>query len=151
MNDWHLYFSFSNGLPDGKGDIKYVRLFTIIACIILLVACINFMNLATARSEQRVKEVGVRKTLGAGRKILISQFLSESLMLAFVSVLVSIVIVYFVIPSFNSLVGKELTMRLNDWRHVGALVVVALVCGLLAGSYPAFTCHHSTLSRCLKE
>jgi ABC-type antimicrobial peptide transport system permease subunit len=138
MNDWHLYYSFSNGSPDGNGQIRYVRLFTIIACIILLVACINFMNLATARSEQRVKEVGVRKTLGAGRRILISQFLSESLMLAFVSVLVSILIVYFVIPAFNSLVGKELTMRLTDWRHIGALVAVTLTCGLLAGSYPAF-------------
>jgi putative ABC transport system permease protein len=138
MNDWHLYHSFSNGSPDGNGRIKYVRLFTIIACIILLVACINFMNLATARSEQRVKEVGVRKTLGAGRRILISQFLSESLMVAFVSVLVSIAIVYFVIPAFNSLVGKELTLRLNDWWHIGALVAVTLTCGLLAGSYPAF-------------
>jgi putative ABC transport system permease protein len=138
MSDWHLYNSFSNGRPDGNGQIKYVRLFTIIACIILLVACINFMNLATARSEQRVKEVGVRKTLGAGRRILISQFLSESLMMAFVSVLVSIVIVYFVLPPFNSLVGKELALRLDDWRHISALLVVTLTCGLLAGSYPAF-------------
>jgi putative ABC transport system permease protein len=138
MNDWHLYHSFSNGSPDGNGQIKYVRLFTIIACIILLVACINFMNLATARSEQRVKEVGVRKTLGAGRRILISQFLSESLMLSFVSVLVSVVIVYFVLPSFNSLVAKELTLRLNNWQHIGALAAVTLTCGLLAGSYPAF-------------
>ena len=138
MNDWHLYYSFSNGTPDGGGQIKYVRLFTIIACIILLVACINFMNLATARSEQRVKEVGVRKTLGAGRSTLISQFLSESLVLAFVSVLVSIAIVYFVIPGFNSLVEKQLTLRLTDWRHIGALAAVTLTCGLLAGSYPAF-------------
>ncbi|HMJ70411.1 MAG TPA: ABC transporter permease [Cyclobacteriaceae bacterium] len=138
MNDWHLHHSFSNGSQDGGGQIKYVRLFTIIACIILLVACINFMNLATARSEQRIKEVGVRKTLGAGRRILISQFLSESLVLAFVSVVVALAIVYFVIPGFNSLVGKELTMRLNDWWHIGALVAVTLTCGLLAGSYPAF-------------
>jgi putative ABC transport system permease protein len=138
MNDWHLYNSFSNGSPDGNGQIRYVRLFTLIACIILLVACINFMNLATARSEQRVKEVGVRKTLGAGRSMLVSQFLSESLMLAFVSVGVSVAIVYLVIPSFNSMVGKELTLRLNDEWHIGALVIVTLTCGLLAGSYPAF-------------
>lgn len=138
MNDWHLYHSFSNGSQDGNGQIKYVRLFTLIACIILIVACINFMNLATARSEQRVKEVGVRKTLGAGRRTLISQFLSESLMLAFVSVMVSIAIVYFVLPAFNSLVGKELTLRLNDGWHIGALLLVTLTCGLLAGSYPAF-------------
>lgn len=138
MNDWHLYSSFSNGSSDGKGQIKYVRLFTIIACIILLVACINFMNLATARSEQRVKEVGVRKTLGAGRRTLITQFLSESLMLAFASVVLAIVIMYFVIPPFSSLVGKELALRLNDWRHVGSLLAVTVTCGLLAGSYPAF-------------
>jgi putative ABC transport system permease protein len=138
MSDWHLYNSFSNGRPDGNGQIKYVRLFTIIACIILLVACINFMNLATARSEQRVKEVGVRKTLGAGRRILISQFLSESLIMAFVSVLVSIAIVYFVLPPFNSLVGKELELRLDDWTHISALLAVTLTCGLLSGSYPAF-------------
>lgn len=138
MSDRHLYYSFSNGTPDGNGAIKYVRLFTTIACIILLVACINFMNLATARSEQRVKEVGVRKTLGAGRRVLILQFLSESLMLAFVSVIVSTLIVYFVIPGFNSLVEKELTLRLNDWRHIGALMSVTVISGVLAGSYPAF-------------
>jgi len=138
MNDWHLYYSFTNGKPDGKGQIRYVRLFTLVACIILLVACINFMNLATARSEQRVKEVGVRKTLGAARRLLILQFLSESLMLAFVSVLLSIAIVYFTVPIFNVMVGKELAMRLNDGRHIGGLVVVTLTCGLLAGSYPAF-------------
>jgi predicted permease len=138
MNDWHLYNHFSNGQQDGDGQIKYVRLFTIIACIILLVACINFTNLATARSEQRVKEVGVRKTLGAGRGKLIVQFISESLMLAFISVLLSIAIVYFAIPSFNTLVGKELTIRLFDLQHIGALLAVTLTCGLLAGSYPAF-------------
>lgn len=138
MSDWHLYNSFSNGTPDGNGQIRYVRLFTIIACIILVVACINFMNLATARSEQRVKEVGVRKTLGAGRRILISQFLVESLILAFVSVFVSLIIVYFILPSFNMLVGKELALRLNDAWHIGALLAVSVVCGLLAGSYPAF-------------
>lgn len=138
MNDWHLYNSFSNGRADGNGQIRYVRLFTLIACIILVVACINFMNLATARSEQRVKEVGVRKTLGAGRSILVSQFLTESLMLALASVMVAVLIMYFVLPSFNTLVGKELTLRLTDGVHIGALVLVTLTCGLLAGSYPAF-------------
>jgi predicted permease len=138
MNDWHLYNHFTNGQQDGDGQIKYVRLFATIACIILLVACINFMNLATARSEQRIKEVGVRKTLGAGRGKLISQFISESIMLALVSVLLAIAMVYFAIPAFNSLVGKELTLRLGDVRHLGALMIVTLTCGLLAGSYPAF-------------
>jgi predicted permease len=138
MNDWHLYNHFSNGQQDGQGQIQYVRLFTIIACIILLVACINFMNLATARSERRIKEVSVRKTLGAGRGKLISQFMSESFMLAFVSVLLSIVIVYVALPAFNGWVGKALTIRLGDFRHMGMLVTLTLTCGLLAGSYPAF-------------
>jgi putative ABC transport system permease protein len=138
MNDWHLYNHFSNGQQDGDGQIQYVRLFTIIACIILLVACINFMNLATARSAQRAKEVGVRKTLGAGRSKLISQFLFESLALAFVSVLLSVALVYIALPTFNAWVGKGLTIRLDDVRHLGALLTIILTCGLLAGSYPAF-------------
>jgi putative ABC transport system permease protein len=138
MNDWHLHNHFTNGVQDAEGQIKYVKLFTVIACIILVVACINFMNLATARSEQRAKEVGVRKTLGAGRQTLILQFIGEAVMMTFVSVLVALAIVYFALPAFNSLVGKEIIMRLSNPLHIGALLTVTLVCGLLAGSYPAF-------------
>ncbi|MBT1697647.1 ABC transporter permease [Fulvivirgaceae bacterium PWU4] len=138
MNDWHLYNHFANGVRDNEGQIKYVKLFAAIACIILVVACINFMNLATARSGPRAKEVGVRKTLGAARRTLISQFIGESVMLAFVSVLIAIVIAYCTLPAFNSLVGKELTIQLTNPWHTGTLAVITLVCGLLAGSYPAF-------------
>ena len=80
MNDWHLYDEFENGKQTGGGRIEYVRLFSIIAWIILLIACINFMNLATARSEKRAREVGVRKVLGAGKKSLIFQFIGEALL-----------------------------------------------------------------------
>lgn len=138
LSDWHLYYSFTNGKPDGNGQVRYVQLFTTIACIILLVACINFMNLATARSDQRAKEVGVRKTLGAGRKTLVSQFMLESLMLAVASSLIALVMVYFALPAFNQLVGKELSLQFYGGWHIPALAVVTLSCGLLAGSYPAF-------------
>ena len=82
MNDWHLRDEFDNGKQTGGGQIEYVRLFSIIAWIILLIACINFMNLATARSEKRAREVGVRKVLGAGKKNLIFQFIGEALFMA---------------------------------------------------------------------
>jgi hypothetical protein len=108
MSEWYVYNHFTNGVQDGQGRIKYVKIFSIVACIILVVACINFMNLATARSEKRAKEVGVRKTLGAGRRILITQFMSESLMLSLVSVLAAIGIIYVALPAFNAIVGKEL-------------------------------------------
>jgi len=137
MSEWHLYNHFTNGVQDGEGRIKYVKIFSIVACIILVVACINFMNLATARSESRAKEVGVRKTLGAGRRILITQFMSESLMLALISVLAAIGIIYLSLPTFNAIVGKELTLHWTNPWHVGTLLSITLVCGLFAGSYPA--------------
>ena len=137
MNEWHLYDHFANGVQDDGGKIKYVKIFSIVACIILIVACINFMNLATARSEQRAKEVGVRKTLGAGRRILILQFMAESVVLAFISVLVALAIVYLTLPTFNAVVDKELTIQLTNPWHIGTLLFITLTCGLLAGSYPA--------------
>jgi putative ABC transport system permease protein len=137
MSDWHLYDHFTNGVQDGQGRIKYVKIFFIVACIILLVACINFMNLATARSEQRAKEVGVRKTLGARRRSLIRQFMGEAVILAFVSVIVSVGIVLLTLPAFNSVVGKELTLKWTNPWHIGTLLFITLSCGVLAGSYPA--------------
>lgn len=138
MNDWHLYNHFTNGFQDNEGQIKYVKLFAAIACIILVVGCINFMNLATARSGRRAKEVGVRKTLGAGKQNLISQFIGEAMVLSFISVLFAVAIVYITLPAFNAMVGKELMMRLSDPWHIGTLAAVTILCGLLAGSYPAF-------------
>ncbi len=102
MNDWNLHNNFVNGKEEG-GKIRYVKLFSTIAWIILLIACINFMNLSTARSEQRAKEVGVRKVMGAGKGKLIMQFIGESMVMAFIAVLASVGFLYLLLPAFNSL------------------------------------------------
>lgn len=137
MNDWNLYSNFTNGKADG-GKIGYVRLFSAIAWIILLIACINFMNLSTARSEQRAKEVGVRKVMGAGKGKLVVQFIGESLIMSFLSVLVAVGLLYLLLPAYNSLVEKQLVISLLNPLHLGFLLVTGMVTGLIAGSYPAF-------------
>jgi putative ABC transport system permease protein len=137
MSRWRLYDSWQNG-KEVEGRIKYVKLFSLIAWIILIIACINFMNLSTARSEQRAKEVGVRKVLGAGKNKLIFQFIGESLMMAFLSAIFSVVLIFLALPSFNNLVEKHLAMGLHNPFHIGALILIALICGIVAGSYPAF-------------
>ena len=136
MKDWHLKDQFTDGKQSG-GRIEYVRLFTFIAWIILLIACINFMNLATARSERRAREVGVRKVLGAGRPWLIAQFIGEAIFLSVLSVLLGLLLISLVLPLFNLLVGRQLTIGLENPRHLLALLGIALACGLVAGSYPA--------------
>lgn len=136
MNKWRLYSDFKNGKNTG-GMIEYVRLFTIIALIILLIACVNFMNLSTARSEKRAKEVGVRKTLGSGKKQLILQFFFESMILAFIAFILSIGIVYLLLPSFNTLVDKHLSLNLAQPIFWPGSVAIILITGIVAGSYPA--------------
>ncbi len=138
MSRWRLYDSWGSNGKEVEGRIKYVRLFSLIAWIILIIACINFMNLSTASSEQRAKEVGVRKVLGAGKNKLIFQFIGESLMMAFLSAIFSVVLIFLALPSFNNLVEKHLSMGLGNPFHIGALIVIALICGIVAGSYPAF-------------
>ena len=136
MRKWRLYSDFKEGRNTG-GMIEYVRLFTIIAIIILLIACVNFMNLSTARSEKRAKEVGIRKTLGSDKRQLVVQFFFESLILSIIAFLFSIGFVYLVLPSFNLLVNKQLNLHLSDpLMLAGAFVIVAFT-GLVAGSYPA--------------
>lgn len=137
MNDWHLRSNFVNGVQDG-GNIKYVRLFSIIALIILLIACINFMNLATARSGQRSREVGVLKVMGAGKNGLIGKFIGESLLMSFIAVISAIVLLYAVLPFYNELVQKQLALNLFQPLHFICLLVIGVVAGLIAGSYPAF-------------
>jgi predicted permease len=137
MNDWHLRDNYTNGAPDG-GQITAVRLFAAIAWIILLIACINFMNLATARADQRAREIGVRKTLGAVRTTLISQFLAETLVLSFLAVLLSVLFVYLALPYFNILFEKQLVFDPLSPAHLAGLLVIGTLCGLIAGSYPAF-------------
>ncbi|MBO9594219.1 MAG: ABC transporter permease [Niabella sp.] len=136
MKRWHLYNDFKEGKNVG-GMIEYVRLFMIVAAIILLIACVNFMNLSTARSEKRSKEVGIRKTLGAGKLKLVLQFFSESMMLVLIAFLVSVGIVLLLLPYFNQLVNKKLALDFSQpvfW--LGSLAII-LVTGILAGSYPA--------------
>ena len=136
MNDWRLHSKFEEGKQIG-GRIQNVRTFSIIAWIILLIACINFMNLATARSEKRAREVGVRKVLGAGKKILIAQFIGEAMVMALLSLLIAVAIIYFILPSFNTLVEKQLQIGLDNPLHLLSLLLIGLICGLVAGSYPA--------------
>jgi putative ABC transport system permease protein len=136
MKDWRLRWNFENGKQSG-GRIQYVRLFTIIAWVILLIACINFMNLSTARSEKRAKEIGVRKVLGAGRGSLTVQFMGEAIMLSFLAVLWSVLITLATLPAFNLLVEKQLNAGLTQPLHLIALFIITLICGLLSGSYPA--------------
>ncbi|MBC7919785.1 MAG: ABC transporter permease, partial [Ferruginibacter sp.] len=137
VNEWRLYDKFQDGKQAG-GRIKYVKLFTLIAWIILLIACVNFMNLATARSEQRAREVGVRKVLGADQRMLVGQFMGESLVMSSVAVLVAVGLVYAALPGFNALVEKKLTFNVFDPVYAGGLLAIGLVSGLIAGSYPAF-------------
>ena len=137
MREWHLYDEFANGKETGGGAIKQVRLLNLIAWIVLFIACINFMNLATARSEKRAKEIGVRKVLGSGRRRLIFQFIGEALMMSAIATLVAAIIVVITLPAFNALTQKQLSLGLANPVHLIALVAIAIICGLLAGSYPS--------------
>jgi putative ABC transport system permease protein len=137
MKDWHLYTDFKNGKAVG-GFIDYVRMFSIIGILVLLIACINFMNLSTARSEKRAREVGVRKAIGSQRKDLIVQFLAESLLITFIAFLFSILIVQLVIPSFNELTGGFIAIPYTNPLFWGIMLLYVAVTGLLAGSRPAF-------------
>ena len=136
MERWRLYSEFNDGINTG-GYIKYVKLFGILGIIILLIACINFMNLSTARSEKRAKEVGVRKAMGFGRRELIGQFLSESLVISFIALTLALLIVELVLPSFNKLTEKEVSLQLSNPLFWGIMLVFTIFTGLVAGSYPA--------------
>ena len=131
-----LYSDFENGKEVG-GRIDLIRMFGIIAAIILIIACINFMNLSTARSEKRAKEVGIRKVVGARKTALVIQFLGESILISFLAALLALVIVLVALPSFSTLIEKPLSLELtNLWFWIAALGVI-LFTGVLAGSYPA--------------
>ncbi len=136
MGKWHLYGDFKNGINTG-GRIQYIWLFGIVGLFVLLLACINFMNLSTARSEKRAKEVGVRKAIGSGRRQLIAQFFSESFMVVILAFFLSLVLVVLALPFFNEVADKKLLML---WSNPVFWLMGLLVCiftGLLAGSYPA--------------
>lgn len=136
-NDWRLHSEYKNGVRSG-GRIRIVTMFTSIAWIVIILACINFMNLSTARSEQRAREVGVRKVLGSGKSMLIGQFLAEALLMSFLATLLAVGVLYLVLPAFNQMVEKQVALNLFSPVHLGSLLLIALLCGLIAGSYPAF-------------
>lgn len=138
LKDWYLRFDFKDGRYNGGGRIAYVRLFIIIACFILLLACINFMNLSTARATQRAREVGVKKVLGAGRKNLVAQFIGESVLLSLLSAAIALLIVILVLPAFNAFLKKTIAIDYADGLSVFVFVAIVLITGVLAGSYPAW-------------
>jgi len=134
----HLHSDLENEIAP-TGNIAYVYIFSAIAAFILLIACINFMNLATARAASRAKEVGLRKVIGAQRSQLVKQFLGESLFYTALALLLAIALVEFFLPIFNELTGKQITSRyLNNWSVVFGLLAITAFVGILAGSYPAF-------------
>jgi predicted permease len=132
----YLYSNWDNGKQNG-GRIEYVRIFSVVAIIILLIACINFMNLATARSLRRAREIGVRKVVGAGKRQLVAQFIGESMFVSFLAILVSLTIVALILPSFNTLTEKHLSINLTDPSFLLILLGLTLVTGVISGSYPA--------------
>ncbi len=136
MNKWYLYSEFQNGINTG-GRIEQVWLFGTIGVFVLLLACINFMNLSTARSEKRAKEVGIRKSIGSVRSQLVSQFFSESLVVAFISFLMALLAVQLMLPMFNQVADKRLTMPWGSGTFWLAGIAFSLFTGLIAGSYPA--------------
>jgi predicted permease len=137
ISKWRLYSNFENGKNAG-GIIEYVQLFTAIAVFVLIIACINFMNLATARSESRAREVGIRKSVGSRRKDLIFQFLGESILITFLSSMVAIVLVELVLPSYNTLVNKNIVIDYSSPLLWAGAIAWVVIIGFIAGSYPAF-------------
>ncbi|MGC3944447.1 MAG: ABC transporter permease [Chryseolinea sp.] len=136
MNDWHLHVNFN----DGSGDpprMQYVWMFGTIGIFVLALACINFMNLSTARSEMRSKEVGVRKVMGSIRTQLIRQFLSESLMIVIIGALIALVIAWIVLPAFNDVIGKQIQLPWSEPLFYVSIFSFVSLTALLAGSYPA--------------
>ena len=136
MSKWNLYSQFKNGVNTG-GNIQYVWLFGIIGIFVLLLACINFMNLATARSEKRAKEVGIRKAIGSMRWQIIKQFFAESYLVVVLAFVLSLILVVLLLPLFNEVSGKKIDMPWRNPLFWISSVVFMLITGLLSGSYPA--------------
>lgn len=136
FDEKYLYSHFKNGRIDG-GRIEYVHIFSITAIFILLIACINFMNLTTARSVKRAKEIGIRKVVGAMRASLMKQFIGEAVMLCFLSVIIAILLTIAILPLFNGLTGKNIVFPYPNYPFWLAVFGLTVVTGFIAGSYPA--------------
>lgn len=134
FSDVYLHNNYNGNTKNGR--IEYVNLFSLLAIFVMIIACINFMNLSTAKAARRFKEVGIKKVVGAGRRQLIFQFLTESFLLAVFAMLIAIIISLLLLPAFNQLTGKAITLHLSAELIVGILLIT-LITGLLAGSYPA--------------
>lgn len=131
----YLFNHYENGVQAG-GRIEYVKLFSIIAIFILVIACINFMNLSTAKASRRIKEVGIKKVVGAGRRTLILQYMGESLVMAFLSLIIGILFVFLLLPAFKEITGKDLQLHFNTSIIISIISITAIT-GFIAGSYPA--------------
>lgn len=138
MSKWRLYSNFNDKGEEAGGRSDYVQLFTAIAIVILIIACINFMNLATARSEKRAKEVGIRKSLGTTRSKLIYQFISESILITAIAFLIAVLLTELALPFYNNLVQKQLFIDYTSPLFWIASIGIILLLGLISGSYPAF-------------
>ncbi|WP_436516026.1 ABC transporter permease [Ekhidna sp. To15] len=147
-SEQYLYGNYTNGVQDG-GRIEYVRLFSIIAIFILIIACINFMNLSTARASKRAHEVGVRKAIGADRQTLIRQFIGESMLITFFSMTLAYLLVIVLLPQFNLITDKHIALELTTELLLFSAITV-VVTGLLAGSYPALYLTHFNPVKVLK-
>ena len=128
FGEQYLHGKFVNGRPSG-GRIEYVKIFSLVAVFIIIIACINFTNMATARAVNRAKEVGIRKVVGAQRKSLILQFLAESMLITATGMFVAIAVVFMTLPFFNALVGKQIELYLNDSTLIGSMVFIILITG----------------------
>jgi putative ABC transport system permease protein len=137
LEDWRLHWSFENGKVSG-GRIVHVVVFCITGLFVLIMACVNYMNIATARATKRTREIGVRKMTGATQKMLIRQFLTESMMITCISAFISLMLAYLILPLFNSLIGINLTIAFSDPTLLLGLLFICVYAGLLAGGYPAF-------------
>jgi len=137
MSKWHLYSAFENHVAVTSEQMKFIWLYGMIGVFVLLLACINFMNLSTARSEKRAKEVGIRKAVGSLRRQLIQQFYGESLLTSFFAFALSLVLVQLILPWFNTVADKEITVLWSDPLFWGMCFAFTFITGLLAGSYPA--------------
>lgn len=136
LTDIHLTPGLQVDLA-GHGDVQYVNIFFVVAIFILIVTCINYMNLATARSARRAKEVGLRKVVGAGKNQLLAQFLGESILISLVALLIAGSVVWLLLPAFNELSGKKITFSLLDGKILAGVLGMALLTGIISGSYPA--------------
>lgn len=135
FSEHYLHGTYKNGKQIG-GRIEYVELFSMIAILILIIACINFMNLSTARASKRLKEIGVKKAIGAKRKTFLFQFLSESILMSIMALFVALLTVVLLLPRFNTIIGKQLALQF-DVNLVLLILGITFVTGLLSGSYPA--------------